>query len=175
MRAAALRVAPSVRYGSVRAMSLKKIDVIVTETTPGLGQRGEVIAVQPGHARNHLFPKKLAVYATPANRIAFEEFTSALDLAGREEAQKRAQAVARIETVSVLIRRHAEGPEGRLHTPLVRADLVKHLWRQHFILLREEAVLLDDATGLGTVGAHAVPVLVADGVKAQLRVVVKPR
>ncbi len=60
---------------SRRWMSQRRIAVIVTDTLTGVGEKGEVVNVRPGFARNHLFPKKMAVYATDVNRIKFEEFT----------------------------------------------------------------------------------------------------
>ena len=44
---------------AARAMSKKRISVLVTDDLPGLGSKGEVLSVRPGHARNHLFPKKV--------------------------------------------------------------------------------------------------------------------
>jgi hypothetical protein len=43
----------------VRAMSKKRISVIVADDLPGLGSKGEVRSVRPGHARNYLFPQKV--------------------------------------------------------------------------------------------------------------------
>ena len=35
------------------------------QDVPGLGRDGEVLAVKPGRARNHLVPGRVAAYATP--------------------------------------------------------------------------------------------------------------
>lgn len=35
------------------------------QDVPGLGRDGEVLAVKPGRARNHLVPGRMAAYATP--------------------------------------------------------------------------------------------------------------
>jgi hypothetical protein len=37
----------------------------VFQDVPGLGRDGEVLAVKPGRARNHLVPGRMAAYATP--------------------------------------------------------------------------------------------------------------
>jgi len=37
----------------------------VFQDVPGLGRDGEVLAVKPGRARNHLVPGRVAAYATP--------------------------------------------------------------------------------------------------------------
>ena len=41
--------------------------VIMLKTIEKVGKQGEVVNVKRGFARNYLVPKKLAIYATPAN------------------------------------------------------------------------------------------------------------
>ncbi|MCI7812087.1 MAG: 50S ribosomal protein L9 [Lachnospiraceae bacterium] len=41
--------------------------VILTEDVKSLGKKGEIVNVSDGYARNSLFPKKLALEATPKN------------------------------------------------------------------------------------------------------------
>merc|ERR1712000_177546 len=125
-----------------RFMSKKRISVIVTDNVPGLGAKGEVLSVRPGYGRNHLFPKKMAVYNTDVNKIRFREWTDSLDLAARAEEDKRKAAIARIETVTVRIKRQVvstnERGEDKPHAPMTVSDVIKQLWRQHFIALEEE-------------------------------------
>lgn len=47
------------------------LPVILTEDVPKLGVRGELAQVKRGHARLNLFPKKQAVYCSPANLEAW--------------------------------------------------------------------------------------------------------
>ncbi len=44
------------------------MEVILREDIEKLGNRGQVVNVAPGYARNFLLPKRLAVAATDANR-----------------------------------------------------------------------------------------------------------
>ena len=49
------------------------MDVILREDIDKLGNRGEIVKVAPGFARNFLLPKRLAVAATDANRKIVEQ------------------------------------------------------------------------------------------------------
>lgn len=72
--------------------------VLLLTKIDGLGAEGEQVSVKPGYARNYLFPRKLAVPVTQANRRQLEalakrreeresrELTEAKELAGRIEA-----------------------------------------------------------------------------------------
>jgi len=50
----------------------KTIDIILTETQPGLGRAGEQKRVKLGHYRNYLAPKGLALVINKANINRFE-------------------------------------------------------------------------------------------------------
>ena len=49
------------------------MEVILREDIDKLGNRGEIVKVAPGFARNFLLPKRLAVPATDANRKIVEQ------------------------------------------------------------------------------------------------------
>lgn len=56
----------SVRNGST-------IKVILLEKLEKRGERGAVVKVKRGHARNHLIPQKLAAYATDKNKEKYAD------------------------------------------------------------------------------------------------------
>lgn len=49
------------------------MEVILTQKVEGLGDRGQVVRVKDGYARNYLFPKRLAVPASEKERRILEE------------------------------------------------------------------------------------------------------
>jgi large subunit ribosomal protein L9 len=49
------------------------MEIILTQDIPKLGDRGDVVRVKDGYARNFLLPKKLAMRATESNRRHFQE------------------------------------------------------------------------------------------------------
>src|SRR4030088_573345 len=63
--------AAAICFGNVRES--KTMDVILREDIEHLGNRGQVVKVAPGYARNFLLPKRLAVAATESNKKIVEQ------------------------------------------------------------------------------------------------------
>jgi large subunit ribosomal protein L9 len=77
--------------------------VILTADVKGVGKKGDVINASDGHARNFLFPKKLAMEATASNLADIEKKQKAAEAArilaienARAEAAKLAELKIRI-------------------------------------------------------------------------------
>ncbi|MGY3449182.1 50S ribosomal protein L9 [Bradyrhizobium sp. USDA 4353] len=60
-------------------MAAARRNVILLEPVPSLGEIGDVVPVRPGFARNFLFPRRLAVYATAHNVVVFEDERARLE------------------------------------------------------------------------------------------------
>jgi large subunit ribosomal protein L9 len=74
--------------------------VILNDFVEGLGERGDVVTVKPGYARNYLVPKKLAYLDSPGNQRRFEEEQShwvEMDLERNSAAEKMAEAMTGVE------------------------------------------------------------------------------
>src|ERR1700757_1737831 len=54
------------------------MQIILQEDVEKLGNRGDVVTVKSGYARNFLLPKKLAVEASPGNMKALERIRGSL-------------------------------------------------------------------------------------------------
>jgi len=68
-------------------------EVILKQDVRSLGDRGEVVRVAAGYARNYLFPRSLALPATAANKKQLDEMRSAAAKAAsrlRDDASKLA-------------------------------------------------------------------------------------
>ena len=68
--------------------------VILLCDVKGSGKKDEIINVSDGYARNFLFPKKMAVEATPG---AMKEIQRKQAAADAREAERRAEAMAKAE------------------------------------------------------------------------------
>src|SRR5258708_39322847 len=70
------------------------MQIILQEDVEKLGNRGDVVTVKPGYARNFLLPQKLAVEATAGNLKAIERIRTSLaqkTATELEAAQKQAE------------------------------------------------------------------------------------
>jgi large subunit ribosomal protein L9 len=67
------------------------VKVILLSDQRHLGKRGELVEVKPGYGRNYLLPQGLALEATHANIISFEQQRAKIDA---RHAQERAAAEA---------------------------------------------------------------------------------
>ncbi|MGH7197963.1 MAG: 50S ribosomal protein L9 [Candidatus Omnitrophota bacterium] len=72
---------------------MSDIQVVLTETDPKLGERGQVLKVSRGYAVNFLFPGRKALPATPANLRSFEK-EKARQSKEKAEARSRAEELA---------------------------------------------------------------------------------
>ena len=68
--------------------------VILLEDVKGVGKKDQIVNAADGYARNFLFPKKLAVEATPGAMKGVEKMRKA---EAEREAQRRADATAQAE------------------------------------------------------------------------------
>ena len=74
----------------------RRVEVILKESIPGLGEADEVASVRPGRARNHLVPCGLATYvneeklAAAKERLARREAERAMEEEGAEGADGNA-------------------------------------------------------------------------------------
>jgi large subunit ribosomal protein L9 len=144
------------------------MEVILREVIEKLGNRGEVVKVAPGYARNFLLPKKLAVAATASNKkIVEQERQSHL----RKEAklQSEAQDLAKMMTgVSVTIYQKA-GENDQLFGSVTSKDVADALAAKNYTIDRRK-IQLDEP--IKQLGEFKVPVKLHKDVTAEVTVVV---
>jgi large subunit ribosomal protein L9 len=98
--------------------------VVLNADVADLGERGAIVDVSEGYARNYLLPRKLAAKATSGNVKAAEKATAsrvAIERKARDEAQKMA---AGLSGTRVVLAAQA-GDEGRLYGSVGLSDVVE--------------------------------------------------
>jgi large subunit ribosomal protein L9 len=144
------------------------IEVILKEPVDNLGNRGDVVKVAPGYARNYLLPRKLALAVTEGNKRQIEAERKRA-LAREAEERTGAEALsARLAHVEVVVARRV-GEKDTLYGSVTSADIVDALGRQGFDLDRRKVQLADPIKALGE---YSVPVKLHREVTAQVKVLV---
>ncbi len=145
------------------------MEIILKEDVLKLGQKGDVVKVADGYARNYLLPRHLAILATPGNLKNVQQMRAA---ARRKEAQDTASAQALAEQlgkVSLRFTRRA-GEHDTLFGSVTTMDIAAELDSLGFPIDRRKIELKD---ALKSLGQFQVPVHVYRNVTAQLSVSVE--
>jgi len=124
------------------------MEIILREDIDKLGQRGQVVKVAPGYARNFLLPKRLAVAATGANKKIVEQERQA-HLRREAKVQSEASDLAKIMgAVEVTIAQKA-GENDQLFGSVTTADIANALEKQGYTIDRKKIVLDEPIKTLG--------------------------
>lgn len=142
------------------------MEVILREHVEHLGNRGEVVKVADGYARNYLLPRKLALLVTDGNTKQIEREKVTFDVKEAEE-KKVADAMAeRLATVEIEIARKV-GETQALYGSVTSSDIAEALAAKGFDLDRRKLQLAEPIKHLGEV---LVPVKLHRDVTAQVKV-----
>jgi large subunit ribosomal protein L9 len=142
------------------------MEVILREHVDNLGQRGEVVKVADGYARNYLLPRKLALLATEGNKKQIERERAKFDARESEERKTAEAMVARLANVEVVIARKV-GETEALYGSVTTADIAEALAAQGFDIDRRRIQLADP---IKKIGEAEVPVKLHRDVTAALKV-----
>jgi large subunit ribosomal protein L9 len=144
------------------------MELILREDIEKLGQRGEVVNVAPGYARNFLLPKRLAVVANASNKKIVDQEREA-HLRREAKLQSEAADLAKLlSAVTVTITQKA-GEEGHLFGSVNPKDIAEALEKQNYTIDRRKIQLADP---IKQVGEYKIPVKLHTDVTAEITVIV---
>src|SRR3954465_15407812 len=142
------------------------MEVILREHVDHLGQRGDVVKVAAGYARNYLLPRKLALAVTDNNKRQIDREKK---LAEARDAEDKAQAeaiVQRLNQLDIEIARRV-GENDTMYGSVTSADIAQALKDKGFDIDKRKIGLGDP---LKTLGEATVPVKIHRDGTAQLKV-----
>jgi large subunit ribosomal protein L9 len=143
--------------------------IVLRNDVENLGQKGDMVDVADGYARNYLVPKGLAIKATPGAQKqadAMRRNREAQERRSRESAQAIAAQLGR-GTVEVKAR---AGEGGRLFGSITASDIADAVEAQLSVELDRRRIELDEP--LKELGVVDVPVRLHADVDAAIRVAV---
>ena len=144
--------------------------VILKKEVRALGKLGDVKEVADGYARNFLFPKGLAVEATPGNmKTLSDQKAYAVQRELHDEAEAK-ELAAKLNGL-VLIFKAKCGEGGRLFGSVTAKDVADLLLKTSRFDLDKRKLEIDDS--IKTIGEHPVKVHLYKGITASLTVKVE--
>jgi large subunit ribosomal protein L9 len=142
------------------------MEVILRQHVDNLGERGQIVKVADGYARNYLLPRKLALPATEGNKKHVERERRIMDTREAEEKGQAESMAARLAAVDITIARRV-GETEQLYGSVTTADIAEYLKGKGFEIDRRKLVLADP---IKTVGEHTVPLKLHREVTVPLKV-----
>jgi large subunit ribosomal protein L9 len=145
------------------------MQIILQEDVEKLGNRGQIVAVAEGYARNFLLPRKLALEVTPGNMKRLEKMRAAFakkEATEKESAQKLAEMLA---GVTLAISRKA-GENDQLFGSVTSGDIAEALAGQGYTIEKRKIALADP---IKLIGEYDVPVKLFRDISANVKLTVK--
>lgn len=131
------------------------MQVILLKDVPKFGKKNEVKNVPDGYARNMLFPKKLAVLATPELIKKIESEKKAIQVTKEVEKTLALKHLEALKEIVVTIQVKAN-EIGHLFSSIHENDILDALFKEHHISLGKEMIQLEKP--IKEIGLHKVPI-----------------
>jgi large subunit ribosomal protein L9 len=145
------------------------MQIILQEDVDKLGNRGELVTVAEGYARNFLLPRKIALEATAGNMKRLEKMRTAFaqkEAVEKGDAQKLAELLA---DVSLEVTRKS-GESDQLFGSVTTADISEALAAKGFTIDKRKITL---AEPIKTIGEFDVPIKLHREIAATVKLAVK--
>lgn len=145
--------------------------VVLRQDLETLGNRGDVLDVADGYARNFLIPGGLAIPATAGIARQAQSMRRSRDLKDAKNQQGAEEIARRLVSLTVSIPARA-GAEGRLFGSVTSQDIVEAIAAQAGVDIDRHKVLAHEP--IRTLGTHQVSVRLHPEVQFQVTLEVVP-
>jgi large subunit ribosomal protein L9 len=145
------------------------MQIILQEDVEKLGQRGQIVEVAEGYARNYLLPRKLALPVSQGNLKQLDQIKRSLakrEATERDGAQKQAELLG---ALTVEFARKA-GENEQMFGSVTAGDISESLAKQGYSVDKRK-IQLDQP--IKTLGEYQVPAKLHREVTASIKVVVR--
>lgn len=145
------------------------MEVILREDIEKLGNRGQIVKVAAGYARNFLLPKRLAVLATEGNKKIVEQERQAYVRREARQADEAHDLAKQLTGVTVTITQKA-GENDQLFGSVTAKDVADALAAKDFTAVDRRKIQLEEP--IKQLGEYKVPVKLHKDVVAEVTVIV---
>jgi large subunit ribosomal protein L9 len=144
--------------------------VILTDDVKGLGNRGDIVNVAAGYARNFLLPKELAYHATDGNVKRLETEKKRWDTRQATEKEQAGSIAKSMEGITLVLKKKA-GEHDALYGSVTASELADALAAKGVTVDKRRIELEEPIKRLGT---HTVHVKLHRDVTVPVTVEVQP-
>ncbi len=137
--------------------------VLLVKPLENLGGEGEQVTVKAGYARNFLFPQKIAIPVTKANKKQIEALLKAREIREAKELEN-AQSVANALNSMTIAFAVKTGEGGKMFGSVTAADLVAKI-AENGIELPKKAIHLESP--VKELGKHTAQIKLHNSVKVE--------
>lgn len=124
------------------------MEIILLQNVSALGNRGDIVKVKAGYARNYLFPRRIALPASDSNMNVLKEEEKLLvrrDFQVQETAREQATKMAEAScTIPVQV-----GEEDKLYGSVTANDIASELNKQGYEIEKKQVLLEEPIKKLG--------------------------
>lgn len=145
-------------------------EVILRQYVEHLGNRGEVVKVADGYARNFLLPRKLALRVTDENKKQIERERAKAEAQENEERASAQHLAEALGAADISIARRV-GEHDTLYGSVTSGDIAEALNARQLSVDRRKIVLPEP---LKTIGEHPVSIKLHRDVTATVTVKIVP-
>ena len=141
--------------------------VILLQDVPKVGKKDQVLEAKEGYARNYLFPKKLAVEATPAN---MKELQRQEKIRADKAAAQKAEAIAlgeKLKEITVTMQVKC-GAGGKLFGAVTSKEIAERLEKSTGYKIDKRKINLEE--NIKTLGTYRPTVKLHPDVHVELAV-----
>ncbi|MGB9812575.1 MAG: 50S ribosomal protein L9 [Thermovenabulum sp.] len=140
--------------------------VILVQDVKNLGKKGDVVNVADGYARNFLFPRNLAIEASPGNIARLEQGKKAMENKKEKEKREAVELAKKIEKCTVTLKVKA-GEQGKLYGSINTKDIAEGLKSQFNIDIDKRKIVLKEP--IKSLGSYEVEVKIHPEVDAKFK------
>jgi large subunit ribosomal protein L9 len=146
------------------------MEVILIQDVKNLGEKGKLVKVNDGYARNFLLPKGLAVEATAGEKRQLKTEQEAMARRKEREEKEASKQFKKIDGATITLTAKS-GEGGRLFGSVTAADVTEALNKQFKLKVDRRKVELGES--IKTIGTHGAVVRLYPGMAARITVEVK--
>lgn len=143
--------------------------IVLHESVPGLGNRGDLVDVADGYARNSLIPKGLAQQASAGVEAQAASMKRNWQMRNARE-REAAEEIARVLVSRPIEVSARAGSEGKLFGSVTSADLAEAIEAQTGVQLDRK--MIDLGESIRSTGSHSVTVKAHSDVEFPIMVTV---